>query len=278
MSKNSRVHSKGKKLRSFDKLIQDMTLKPQTFYECRSKLKRVKELENYDFETLYESLENLRVLGIPLVELKNNYIALETTFTPIERQRFCIVDIETSGSKPDSSQIIEIGALMIENGKEIGRFESFVKADVIPDNIIRLTGITLEHVKDAPSLKSVLERFRVFLKDAVFMAHNVNFDYGFISSSMESAGFGPLLNRKICTIDLAKKTIVAPRYGLSFLTEHLEIKGQQHHRAFSDAYAATVVFETSLKNIPEHIITTEDLLNFAKPIPKKRKKKNKASL
>lgn len=260
-------------MRSFDKLIQDMIVKPQAFYECKSKLKRIKELENYDFETLDESLINLRILGIALVELKNNYITLETSLTPIEKQRFCIVDIETSGSKPDSSQIIEIGAIMIENGVEIGRFESFVKAEEIPDNIVRLTGITLEHVKNAPSLKSVLERFRLFLKDSVFMAHNVNFDYGFISYSMEEAGFGPLLNRKICTIDLAKKTIEAPRYGLGFLTEHLEIKGQQHHRAFSDAYAAAIVFETSLKNIPEHIITTEDLLRFAKPTPKKRKKK-----
>ncbi len=250
-----------------------MTLKPQVFYECRAKLKSIKELENYDFDTSYDSLENLRILGIPLVEIKNNYIALETTFTPLEKQKFCVVDIETNGSKPDSSQIIEIGAIMIQNGVEIDRFETFVKADEIPENIVYLTHITMKDLKHAPSLKSTLEKFRLFLKDAVFVAHNVNFDYGFISSSMENAGFGPLLNRKICSIELAKKTIEAPKYGLGTLIEHLNIQVEQHHRALSDAKAAQVVFKKSLQNLPDSVITTEDLIKFVRPNPKKRKKK-----
>ena len=161
----------------------------------------------------------MKVLGLPLIELSSKKLALETTFTPIEKQKFCIVDIETNGSKPTDSQIIEIGAIMYKNGKIVDKFESYVKAEEIPENIVRLTGITVEDVKNAPPLKSVLEKFRLFLGDAVFMAHNVNFDYKFISHSMEEAGFGPLLNRKICSIDLAKKTIEAERYGLGFLIE-----------------------------------------------------------
>jgi len=260
-------------LRNFDSMVQAMTLKPQAFYECRAKLKRIKELENYDFDTSYDSLANLRILGLPLVEIKNNYIALETTFTPLENQKFCIIDIETNGSKPNNSQIIEIGAVMIQNGVEIDRFESFVKADEVPANIVYLTGITTEDIKDAPSLKSILEQFRLFLKDSVFVAHNVNFDYGFISHSMEKAGFGPLLNRKICSIEFARKTIEAPKYGLSTLIEHLNIEVEQHHRALSDAKAATVVFLKSFENLPTSVITTEDLIKFIKPNQKKRKKK-----
>ncbi len=250
-----------------------MTENPQPFCECRAKFKKIKELENYDFETVSESLENLRLLGVPFVELNNNLMALETTFTPIEKQKFCIVDIETNGSKPSSAQIIEIGAAMIENGKVIDKFETFVKADEIPENIVHLTNITLDDVKDAPSLKDTLAKFRLFLKDAVFVAHNVNFDYNFISYSMEEAGFGPLLNRKICTIDLAKKTITSEKYGLGFLIKELDIEITQHHRAYSDAYAASIVFKKSLQNLPSSIITTEDLVKFAKPNPKKRKKK-----
>ncbi len=260
-------------MRNFDKLIQKMTVNPQPFLECRSKMKQIKELENYDFEAINESLENLRVLGLPLVELNNSLIALETTFSPIENQKFCVVDIETNGSKPDYAQIIEIGAAMVQNGKVIDKFETFVKADEIPDNIVYLTHITLDDLKDAPSLKETLEKFRLFLSDAVFVAHNVNFDYNFISYSMEKAGFGPLLNRKICSIDLAKKTIKAERYGLGFLIKELGIEVKQHHRAYSDAYAANFVFQKSLENIPESIISTEDLVKFAKPNPRKRKKK-----
>ena len=258
---------------NFDKLVQQLMQNPQPFLECRSKMRNIKDLKNYDFDTIGTSLANLRVLGLPLVELHNSLIALETTFTPIESQKFCIVDIETNGSKPDSAQIIEIGAAMVLNGKIIDKFQTLVKAEEIPENIVHLTHITLDDVKDAPSLKESLEKFRLFLSDAVFVAHNVNFDYNFISYSMKKAGFGPLLNRKMCSIDVAKKTIESEKYGLAFLIEKLGIEVEQHHRAYSDAYAANIVFQTSLQNLPESVISTEDLIKFANPNPKKRKKK-----
>jgi len=239
-----------------------MLKEPQYFSECKSVLKTVKELNGYDFDTIYECVENMKILGLPFVELSNKKLALKTTFSLLKKQNFCIVDIETNGSKPDSSQIIEIGAIMFEDGKITDTFESYVKVDEIPENIVRLTGITVKDVKDAPPLKTVLEKFRLFLKDAVFIAHNVNFDYKFISYSMEEAGFGPILNRKLCSIDLAKKTIKAEKYGLGFLIKHFNIEAE-HHRAYSDAYAAMVVFQESLKNLPDFIITTEDLIKFA---------------
>ena len=259
-------------MRNLDKLIQKMVKGSLYYSECQSVLKTINELKLYDFDSLYETVANMKVLGLPLVELSSKKIALETTLTPFEKQRYCIVDIETNGSKPDSSQIIEIGAIMYEDGKVVDKFESYVNADEIPSNIVRLTGITVDDVKDAPSLRSVLEKFRLFLGDAVFMAHNVNFDFKFISYSMEKAGFGPLLNRKICSIDLAKKTIEAERYGLGFLIELFDIK-VEHHRAYSDAYAAMIVFQKSLENLPDFVITTEDLIKYANPNPKKRKKK-----
>ena len=90
---------------------------------------------------------------------------------------------------------------------------------------------------------------------------------------MEVSGFGPLLNRKICTIDLARKTIEAEKYGLASLIKELNIEVTNRHRAYDDAYAAKIVFDKSLKNLPEYIITTEDLVKFAKPNPKRRRKK-----
>ncbi len=109
-------------MRNFDRLLGKLTENAQPFCECRAKFKNIKELKDYDFDTVEESLANLRLLGVPLVELSNNLIALETTFTPIEKQKFCIVDIETNGSKPEYAQIIEIGAAMVENGKNIDKF------------------------------------------------------------------------------------------------------------------------------------------------------------
>lgn len=260
-------------MRILDRFIHKLATQKQSLYEFRAKLKQVKELEYYDID----DIENIRLLGLPIVELEHKNIALETTFTPIEKQRFCIVDIETSGSKIETSQIIEIGAIMVQGGKIVDEFESLVKCNNIPENITYLTGIKNEDVKDAPSLASVLERFRLFLGDAVFVAHNVNFDYYFISDSMQNAGFGPLLNRRMCSIDLARKTFEAPKYGLGFLIEYLGIKVDSHHRAYSDALATVSVLEKSLSNLPETIITTEDLIKFAKPNPKSRKKKKESA-
>ncbi len=59
-------------------------------------------------------------------------------------------------------EILEIGAVKIQNSKEIGRFQSFVKVKEIPENITELTGITYEMVENAPSLTKVLSDFRLF--------------------------------------------------------------------------------------------------------------------
>lgn len=256
-------------MRLVDGFIYKVAQRPIFQKEFFAKLKSFKDLEDIDVE----DIENLRILGLPIIKHNNYTFTLETLEKNIGAQRFCIVDIEANGSKHGTDQIIEIGAVMLEGGLEVGRFSSLAKADTLPDSIERLTGITLKDLHSAPSLKSVLESFRLFLKDAVFVAHNVNFDYYFISTSLAQAGFGPLLNRRLCTIDLAKKTIVAPRYGLGALMEHLGITFENHHRALCDAEATSLVFLKSLENLPEEIKTVEALIYFAKPNQKRKKEK-----
>lgn len=258
-------------MRPLDTFIQKIVQKPIFHKEFFAKMRSFKELEYVDVE----DLESLRLLGLPMTKYNNYALTLESVTMPIHKAKFCIVDIETNGSKPSLNQIIEIGAVMIEEGEEIGRFSSLVKTDVLPDSIMQLTGITLEDLSDAPSLKSVLEAFRLFLKDAIFVAHNVNFDYYFISYALEQSGFGPLLNRRLCTIELAKKCIEAPKYGLSALSEHLGIPFENHHRALCDADATKGVLLKALEKLPPEIETVEQLIAFTKPSQMKKKKKEK---
>lgn len=201
-------------------------------------------------------------LGLPVMKLDNGKITLKSRETDICDETFCFVDIETTGGIKDG-QIIEIGALKVRGGDIIGKFETFVKAEIIPENIIELTGITLEDVADAPNLASVLESFRLFLGEAVFVAHNAKFDYGFISHSLEKLGFGMLLNLRICTIDLARRTIPSQRYGLSALKELLGVQNT-HHRAYSDAVSCYEIFKHALTQIPWSVQTTTDLIQFSK--------------
>ena len=222
-----------------------------------------------DPDLLYQTL---KARGFPIEE-KNSKIFLKTAHTLYKNQEFVIVDIETSGSKTYNSQIIEIGAIKYKKGKIIDRFESFVHAKELPEYITKLTGITIEDLMYAPKQKDVLLKFKEFLGDAVFVAHNVNFDYNFISDKLNELGFEKLANRKLCTIDLAKRTIESEKYGLGYLNEALGINTLIHHRAYADALTALKVLEISFKNIPKKVKTTEDLIEFSKNGKKIKKEK-----
>ncbi|MDD3324785.1 MAG: 3'-5' exonuclease [Sulfurospirillaceae bacterium] len=255
-------------MRLVDGVIQKLLQRPMFYKDFIAKMKQCKPLENVDVE----KMQNLRFLGLPIMKKSDCALSLETIVKPISAQRFCIVDIETNGSKSSENQIIEIGAVMVEDGKEIAIFDSLIHCDILPESISFLTGIRLEDLEFAPPLKSVLADFRLFIKDAVFVAHNVNFDYFFISDSLERAGFGPLLNRRLCTIDLARKTIEAEKYGLGYLMEYFNLSFGQHHRALCDAKATSVIFQKCLENLPKEVQTVEELIYFSKPTPRKKSK------
>ncbi len=247
-------------MRSLDVVIDKLAKKrfsQKKFFEMLDKLD---EFSFLDDDIKYEMLKSF---GLPIFE-KNGCLLLQTKFRKLEDETFCIIDIETNGSKPTNSQIIEIAGVKFQNGEIIDKFESFVKADFIPETIQRLTSIAMEDVRNAPPLKVVMEAFKTFLGDSTFVAHSVKFDYNFISCSLYKIGYGVLLNRKLCTIDLAKRTFKAKKYGLKYLQEHLNLKVKVHHRAYADVLNTIEVFKVSLKNLPKDIKTTEDLICFSK--------------
>ncbi len=217
-------------------------------------------------------IELLRAQGLPLYEHQGKFI-YKTAIQPLSHGRFCVMDIETNGSKPARGDtIIELGAVMFQDGKIIDEFESFVQCENIPATIQELTGITPEDTRDAPALKEVMYRFREFLGEAVFVAHDVRFDYRFTSAMMERVGLEPLANRALCTFELAQRTFKSERYGLKYLNETMHLHQEAaHHRALSDAITALELMKISLKKLPKKITNVEDLIRFSKEAPKLRK-------
>jgi DNA polymerase-3 subunit epsilon len=112
---------------------------------------------------------------------------------------------------------------------------------------------------------------REFMEDAVFVAHNVSFDYAFLTASFNRFGLGDIGNPQLCTIELAKRTFECERYGLAYLNEFLGIQAATHHRAYSDALSACKVMEKSFENLPDTVKTTDDLLQFSVSSRKGRK-------
>lgn len=224
-----------------------------------------------DFDS---EIEIIKSLGIA-IDIKDDSIIPKINGDIFEAT-FCIVDIETTGFSPKDNEIIEIGAIKYRNGEILERFERQIFTPFIPHIITELTGITEEMLENAPPISQVLQDFKAFLQDCIFMAHNLRFDFNFINSKLEMCGIPIMKNTSLCTLELAKKTIIAEKYGLGYLNEFLEINSTQRHRAIADCIIALKVFETSLLNLPSDIATIRDLLAFiGKANSTKTKKRRK---
>ncbi len=169
--------------------------------------------------------------------------------------QFAIVDIETTGGFPQQHGITEI-AIVLHNGKEIeGKFESLVNPhQPIPPFIIGMTGITNAMAAAAPSFSEVAEQVHNLLKNRVFVAHNVNFDFSFVKHHLQQAGYS-LNVPKLCTIRLSRKVFPGfKKYGLGHLTRELGIQIENRHRAGGDAFATAQVLDLVLQNNGQRVI------------------------
>lgn len=245
-------------------LSSDFSLDAKSIHKLSSNglsSKTLKDQVNDDLEFL---LELWHSQGLEILKQQGNFY-FATKFVSLKEAEFCIVDIETNGSKIDMHQIIEIGAVKVKNGKIIDSYESLVYCTEINKHITEITGISAEDTKDAPILKKVMYDFKNFLGDAVFVAHDVKFDYKFISLSMQKIGLAPLLNRSLCSLFLAERTVESYRYALSYLNKLLNLRSDAtHHRAMSDAITTYELFKLSLNNLEKNVETVEDIIKFSK--------------
>lgn len=163
--------------------------------------------------------------------------------------QFAVVDIETTGGFPQQHGITEI-AIVLHNGKAIeGKFETLINPyQPIPPFIAGMTGISNAMVAVAPSFKEVAGKIHNLLKNRVFVAHNVNFDFSFVKYHLQQAGFD-LQTPKLCTIRLGRKVFPGFRkYGLGHLCRELGIEIENRHRAGGDATATAQILDLVLKN------------------------------
>lgn len=252
---------------------KDLGLDTKSISRLATKGLSLKTLKDQLSKELDITIELWKAQGLNVIKNQGAYY-FDTAFIPIQEAEFCIVDIETNGSKIEKHQIIELAAIKVKNGKIIDRFESLVKTEEINPHITEITGITAFDTKDAPALEKILIQFKLFLGNAVFVAHDVKFDYGFISKSLQKIGLEPLLNRSLCSLALAERTITSYRYALSYLNETLHLNpNARHHRAMSDVITTYGLFLLSLENVPEEIQTVEDLIQFSKTAPRLKRPK-----
>lgn len=171
---------------------------------------------------------------------------------------YAIVDIETTGGSAQRDRITEI-AILIHNGKEvIDEFTTLINPEVyIPPYITKLTGITNEMVESAPRFYEIARKVVEITENAVFVAHNVQFDYRFIQEEFKRLGF-TYSRDTLCTVKLARKNLPGySSYSLGVLCQNLGITINGRHRAAGDAWATSKVFDLIVGKSP-HSIENKD--------------------
>lgn len=158
---------------------------------------------------------------------------------------FVVVDLETTGQSVDrGGRIIQIGMTFIKKRKIVDHFETFVNpGQLIDRQIQQLTHISQNEVQHAPYFEEIAPVIHTLLKDSVIIAHNVNFDYPYLNEEFERAGLSPLDIPAIDTVMLSQILLpTAPGYRLVDLTQYLDIKLSNAHRANEDAHATAELF------------------------------------
>ncbi|MFN4299701.1 MAG: exonuclease domain-containing protein [Thermaurantimonas sp.] len=155
---------------------------------------------------------------------------------------YAVVDVETTGSRPGVAEITEIGIVLTDGTKILETWSSLVKPTVhIPSNIIALTGITNEMVQSARSFAQLADEVYCLLKDKVFVAHHVHFDYGFIKAAFAASDIH-WEAEKICTSRLYRKLYQSEKSSLAWICNQLGIVNTRPHRALPDAIATAKAF------------------------------------
>lgn len=174
---------------------------------------------------------------------------------------FCAFDIETTGLSANEERMTEIGAVIMKNGEVKERFQTFVNPNrPIPHEIVELTGITDRDVFDAPEEDAALRDFMKFAGGRTLVAHNAEFDIGFMKAAARRCGieFEPSY---MDTLTLSQSLLPdMKRFKLDQVTARLGLPEFNHHRADDDALACGRIMSKLIKMLNERGITKKSEL------------------
>lgn len=148
---------------------------------------------------------------------------------------YVMLDLETTGGNAVHDRITEIAAVRIENGRETARWSTLVNPCIsIPPFVQQLTGITNAMVRDAPHFEDIAGTLQSLLEGAVFVAHNVQFDYGFVVNAFLRLHVR-LKTKTLCTVRLSRKLYPQHKgHGLDAIMRRHGLQSLARHRAMGD--------------------------------------------
>jgi len=165
----------------------------------------------------------------------------------MQDQLFAIIDIETTGGGIKGNRLTEICIVLLKGSTIIDKYTTLVNPEKnIPPQITALTGIDNDLVEQAPKFAEVAKKIDAFTKDAIFVAHNVNFDYNVLRNEFNELEY-EFTRKKLCTVRLSRKLIPGLfSYSLGNLCSSINIPLINRHRAEGDTDATVILFQRLL--------------------------------
>ncbi len=175
-----------------------------------------------------------------MVDEKLDYIQNPSP-TVLNKAKYVVFDFETTGLSSRYDRIIEFGAVRYEDGIIVDRIDLLINPGddfVISEKIQRLTNISPEMLKGKPYINEAVEIIRSFIKDAILVSHNADFDIGFMNEAFHQMGYPSVSNPVIDTLSLSRYLFPEARqHNLGALSRNLEVVYEEGkaHRADYDA-------------------------------------------
>jgi DNA polymerase III subunit epsilon len=200
----------------------------------------------------------------------------------LEDLSYAVVDVETTGGRSfGSDRITEIAAVVVEGGEITRVYETLVNPQrPIPPIVTALTRITWDMVKHAPTFRDVVADVADALRGHVFVAHNVGFDWRFVTTEIARATGERMEGRRLCTVKLARRLLPQlHRRSLDYLARYYGVEITARHRAGGDAVATAKVFLRMLKDARAQGCTTwSELEAMVKPPSRGRRKRRRSAM
>lgn len=157
---------------------------------------------------------------------------------------YVVFDIETTGLNKNCDKIIEIGALKYRDNQLVEEFSYLINPKIkLPEIIISITGITDKMLEEENTIDIVLPKFLDFIEDLPLIAHNNEFDLGFINEKIKELNLPKLINENIDTLALSRRFLPQMyNHKLETLKKYFGIK-QISHRAIGDCYTTNYVYQ-----------------------------------
>ncbi|WGS64167.1 PolC-type DNA polymerase III [Marinitoga aeolica] len=217
------------------------------------------------------------------INVVNNKVSIINNFSKEIKfnSKFVVFDFETTGFDPNVEEIIEIGAVKIENGEIKEVFHKMIKPNKnVPQKIQEITGITNEMLENSPSIEEILPEFMEFITDSVLVAHNANFDYRFLRRWAKEVLNIEIKMPYVDTLAMARALLnLKGGHSLDKVVKALGLGNFEHHRAHEDAKVTAYAFLKLLEKAKGRgIKTLNELINLEKMIDFKKLRKYHAAV